>query len=664
MKSNVYFCKEDVLRIKNIQDDKLRIVVDQIISSADEIMKTEPLTEDMVTCDGNGDVKYGNQHENYYDASNPLKENIPVLAFAYYYTGNKKYADKAKDFMLMYSGYKKWHGKGYHGRSELVTAAFCVGMGYGYSLFYDELTVQERKTIAEATYRLGILPTFEDWLLPNSKIHAIDTMGHNWWIIIVSDATLALLSMKDETDDSGKLIQTALEGIREWFNYKGNPINMKPVNFDNGAFYESVSYYDFALGEYLRLRKAYKALYNKNPFDDETVIAKSSEFFAKMTYVSNDKADYVNFGDTHSFNKNSDCSAVLMSPFLMLGQIKPERYHIWYVKNVRKRKIKVEDALFFAEIHYSNAGLNGAASAYYSEIGWAMFRDGFEKNGTMLAIKCGDTWNHAHCDAGHFILCRNGEDEVYDSGSCSYVDPLYFDYYVSSRAHNVVLFNGNGQDARDIRDHVRMKGRLYNFVDKNGFRYVAADATGPMSRYFRKHIRHFLWLDNFVLIYDDIEAYEDGEVSFLLHANSKTCFRMLTDCQKESRSGYRTQAPEKAVEYTSYTQQTQNCRAKFVSVLALDEGADIAYGETDNIISVRADKITIHINLLSDGRIMHQNCINVIDGITTDAVMLIEAGSKFGAVNGSIIRKGGISYLDTLVRVNGWIEEYSDLNKS
>ena len=39
-------------------------------------------------------------------------------------------------------------------------------------------------------------------------------------------------------------------------------------------------------------------------------------------------------------------------------------------------------------------------SACYDRVGWAIFRDGWDKDGTMLAVKCGDTWNHAHADAG------------------------------------------------------------------------------------------------------------------------------------------------------------------------------------------------------------------------------------------------------------------------
>ena len=47
-----------------------------------------------------------------------------------------------------------------------------------------------------------------------------------------------------------------------------------------------------------------------------------------------------------------------------------------------------------------------------------------------------------------------------------------------------------------------------------------------------------------------------------------------------------------------------------------------------------------------------------MDGIATDAVMVINDGEKYGIVNGSIIRKDNTSHLDTLARVTGWADNY------
>ena len=57
---------------------------------------------------------------------------------------------------------------------------------------------------------------------------------------------------------------------------------------------------------------------------------------------------------------------------------------------------------------------------------------------------------------------------------------------------------------------------------------------------------------------------------------------------------------------------------------------------------------------------MHRNCINIMDGLVTDSVMTVFDGEKYGVVNGSIIRKDNVSYLDTLARVTGWADSFEE----
>ena len=63
----------------------------------------------------------------------------------------------------------------------------------------------------------------------------------------------------------------------------------------------------------------------------------------------------------------------------------------------------------------------------------------------MLAVKSGHTWNHSHADANSFIVFHKGVDIIKDGGNCWYPNPAYRNYFFQSQAHNVVLFNGEGQ---------------------------------------------------------------------------------------------------------------------------------------------------------------------------------------------------------------------------
>lgn len=651
MKKDLFLSREEVMKLHEAADERLCGLVAEVMARAEKALETEALTEDKVRLTGFED-KYEAQHERYYMATRPFQEAMPLLCFGFYYTGDNRYFEKARELMLCYAGYERWHGKGFFARGELVTADFCDGMAVGYSVFRDLLTEEERKAIVSGTYEKGILPLMEEWILPGTKIHALDTMGHNWWTACVYDGAMAALVMMEEIPDGERLVQAAAEGLQEWFSYAGNPIDAKPVNFDNGGYYESVHYYGgMALVAPFLFSRMYERATGALPFDDSEILKSAADYFVQTFYPS-DKEDYcVPFGDSHG--KDMPIAALYIAGTeLELPELR------WYIRNNTHRKKEggrdaVYEVMHYDAIYGKPCKKPEKLSVCYDKIGWAVFRDSFDQNASMLAVKCGDTWNHAHADAGSFAFYRDGEPMLFDEGTVGYGETSYVNYYASSLAHNVVLCNGKGQDRRDFFHHARMRGQLYNFTDTEGFRYVAAEATGPMGRYFRKHLRHFLWLDGFILIYDDIVCHEKGELSFLLHAKEENSFRMLSPCTEEERVIYKDEKLE--ARCSVYIAETdEEGYGKFVSLILTDDSLTPEFTKLKEGYKLTCGDTTVYINLLSDGRIMHQNCINELEGITTDAIMAIKSGKRYGVVNGSILRRDGVSLLDTLARKTGW----------
>lgn len=644
---NIFFPEKKLSLIKNTKNEECQSLLKRVIETAEKALEIIPPDEESVQVNGEG---FAIQHENYGTAAGPFAGNMPYLTFAYEMTGDEKYFIKAKELMLKYCSYSRWHGKGSIGKGELNTGNFLTGMSYGWAAFSDKFTKEEKDYIAQRSYTLGIMAQLEDWLLPGTKIHCFDTMGHNWWPVCVSTGALAAIAMSDYFPDGRELADKAAEGLKRWFAYKGNPINMKPATLDDGAFYESVVYYNYSMLEYLRFAEAYINVTGKPPFDDREIIEKAADFFINTFYPSTKEGYAVGFGDSDGIQY---CSAVP----LMLSRY-PELATLRFYVNHRKSQDEIDALtrlLRYEEMYLLPEKEPENLSVCYKNIGWCMFRDSFREDSILLAVKCGDSWNHAHCDAGHFIFYKNGIPEIFDSHRCSYANDIYREYYVQSKAHNVVMFNGNGQCPDDHHHHVRPKGELHNFTDSGSFRYVCADASGPMGRYFRKHLRHFIWIKDIILIYDDIWAYEEGEMNFLLHAEEENSFMMLTPSEKRTEEGFLGNDIRK-VTFTSYNRMTDSYgRGKFVSAICLDDSKKPVFEEITDGYKVTYGDIKVYFNILSDNRVMHRNCFNTFDGILTDATVLIDNSGKYSVVNGSIIRKDGEIILDEFERITAEI---------
>ena len=69
--------------------------------------------------------------------------------------------------------------------------------------------------------------------------------------------------------------------------------------------------------------------------------------------------------------------------------------------------------------------------------------------------------DQSHADANSFIVFHKGVDIIKDGGNCWYPNPAYRNYFFQSQAHNVVLFNGEGQIKK-----IAVNGKIYE-VDYN-----------------------------------------------------------------------------------------------------------------------------------------------------------------------------------------------------
>ncbi|WP_294481813.1 heparinase II/III family protein [uncultured Victivallis sp.] len=331
-------------------------------------------------------------------------------------------------------------------------------------------------------------------------------------------------------------------------------------------------------------------------------------------------------------------------------------------------------------------------------------RDSWRKDATLLAVKSGFTWNHAHADAGSFLLFHRGENLLIDSGNCWYPHPQYDAYYRQSTAHNVVLFNGEGENPEDTYHGSKFPCSIHHLIDTGTLKYVLADATGPVSQNFIRNYRSFLWIDDVILVIDDLKTFRPGKFEWLIHTGGEAGRKGLNLNVTKGNvdiairplfperfaEGFEHDFPERVrlVEKQGLADHAQNdpipyyaivppgeARVmKFVTAILLDPAntPEIERLEAVNAIGVRitrgAKSTEVWLNLLADGRMRHRNSNHTLAGWETDAYLLAvtsENGKpvRFFCVNGSYLRKGDELLIDSLkkvfaVRENGKVTLY------
>ncbi len=647
------------------------------------------------------------QHGNYGRPSSQVRDMGQTLGLVYQVTGEKRYAEKLREALLHYGKYRRWGGEALARRdppwhSELNTARFCYGYAVGYDCIHDYLSPEDRKTISQAMTRLGILPTLNDWILPEKRIHALDSMGHNWWSVCVAEAGAAALSLLGDDPRAEQWVERVHRGFPLWFSYRGNILQNKSPNFDDGgAFYESVGYANYALSEYLLFRLAYGNTFPNTSPSEISLLEKAGDFFLHTCYPTSSSLLTVNFGD-HNLHGNAAATVRLLLANSGTG-VPPVKSHgqdahatsadgklQWYLDRTDPGLSSPLGLLYFDATRKAVKPVDMPKSVIYPDVGWAIIRSSWEDDATLLAVKSGFTWNHAHADAGSFILFHAGEPLIIDSGTCSYGRREYGGYYCQSRAHNVVLFNGHGQNPEDIGRGVKTPGSVHRLLELDGLRYVYADATGPTSLHFSRNYRHFLWVGNVILIFDDLRTYEPGRIQWLLHYEGKaekrdgafllsngrakalvrTLFPAnLTVTEEEGLADHK---PDVKITYPSFSPPEETRQTKFVTaILPLAEGEEnlprLERLEGPEMLGVRIlEKGTVteaYLNLRADGRRMHVNSNNTIAGWQTDAYLFAvtrpessdandpDSASRYFVACGSYLRRNGRVVLDSLSKV-------------
>lgn len=636
------------------------------------------------------------------------KAEYPALA--YLMTGDKRYADLTRDILLEAAHARSWENGEMMARrpawrSELQMAHRAFQGAVAYDAVYNQLTPAERKEIAKGLWRVAGEPLTGDWVMEPARIHCLNSMGHNWFTSCAGMGGILAIALSEEIPEAARAARTIVEMLPEWFDFAGDVLQHKPRTFDRrgAGMYESINYASFGITQALLLRLAWLNSHPGQPLEDIPQMHRLGEFFAHVCYPRTGMLYSLNFGDSH---KNVTGESAVMLARAMGAKVPELEWYLAQITPGQHREGYPQSTPL--GLLYTPRGKEASTSPelpkshIWPDFGWATMRSSWDKDATMLAVKSGMTWNHAHADANSMILFHKGVDIIKDAGNCSYGLPQYRGYFFQTEAHNVVKFNGKGQSTYQQYHGALLPGSVSAMIDGGAVKYVLADGTGPMSEHLRRNFRHFLWIDNVIYVIDDLSSHAPGQFEWLWHpggeakkqgydlnvtnGDASVAIRPIYP-RPLAYSGYvhdypddlwweTVEAPHESLksteEYWSFHLPAVTDRIKAVTAIILKDS--VAQKELPRMerrdgkdwIGLRVTdkgRVTdIYINSLADGQLMHLNSWIEADGWVTDAYMLAvtypegtdpaKADRKF-ICHGSSLRRGeGDVYFSSLSKLN------------
>lgn len=469
---------------------------------------------------------------------------VYTFAFAYILTGDSRYAELTKDYLLTFASWEYWDTQ--PDTRDLALSAMLIGNALAYDWIYDYLNETERLTIrnslsvqAEKMYQAAIAGSnVSGW--------------NNWWsnsflqnhtIINRSALGVAGLVLQGEDDSADKYIENARQGwerISALMDGNGDGSWHESTNYGAYAFTNALVYLvnmKKITGTDLIPHKFFSAygkwrIYNHIPGTIENIVG-MGDFenswgdnsgphilrFAASEYgdgyaqwmadeIINIRGRYTNAWQAPEavlefFNYNPAVAASSPGSLPKDATFKDLEGVIW-------RSGWGNDAMIFA----FKTGANGGRFAYDSFMANSYPWSPASAAGQSNLLNLG----HDHNDLNSFYLYKNGswlapENNEYGKGETSF--------------HNSILINGKGQYAPQddnwnnySRSAGRNDGRLEEVLITPNFNFLSAQASNAYShisglKSYQRSV--FLSSKGYLLMFDVFQSSSSNTYTWVNH---------------------------------------------------------------------------------------------------------------------------------------------------
>ncbi|MEN6624812.1 MAG: heparinase II/III family protein [Candidatus Sumerlaeia bacterium] len=436
-------------------------------------------------------------------------DRIEPVAWAYYYTGDRKYGDWAKKQMLNLIQWDTWVSPWF----EFQGRPFYYPAGQGteelalaYDLIRPLLSDEEAARVRQGIFEKGIKPAWTEWFENNR----VPFSTSNWIAHSMASPSMAVLAI-------------ANSGRNDFMNQYAEPYFSTTIEKflemahrtmrADGGWGEDYSYQDYANKAAQRALYSYANMLGVEDLAEQLNYTKGHLYPMYMS-VMTPKPSVLSMGDsfdkpvpglnfTWECGKSTDPSA-----HWFLGERGKSNFEMLVTPHLLNVAPK------------SPVELGMPLGRVFPLKGNAVFRTGWAPDSSLINFRAGPWYNHTHVDMGNFRFVAFGKEVATESGHVEYYgDPWFWGFFTQPGGHNCMLVDDNNEsqypgdfdsEVVALDDYARMTA----WVAGDGASFATANLApvykNPMKTYER---RMYFVAPGYVVFNDKIRS-ADGDHSF------------------------------------------------------------------------------------------------------------------------------------------------------
>lgn len=442
--------------------------------------------------------------------SRQVCDRMYTWGLLYRLRGDQKWLDRAWLELESVLKFKDWNPSHFLDTAEMMHA-----VAIGYDWFYQGLDEQQRQTIQNGLWKLGLRPAYQTYTGPkHTGIKGWPWMTNNWSFVCNGGVSLAAMAMLD------KMPKECSKILHQSYGYIQRPLS----HFEpDGAWWEGIAYWGYAmqyLATYLRsMETAFGTDFGFLNALRNTGFEKTGDW---PIYLTSPLGNFFNFADSGSGNRHFDHWAL----FFLASHFQNPLYQQFQEQNALG---SIYDIVYDRPMKNSVPSSPATLDKYFRRMEVATFRSAWNDDNALFAgIKCGRNGiAHAHQDLGIFIFYALGEKWFIDLGTekqtyqtHQHHQPRQNFYRIREEGHNTLVFDpqkGYSQGKQALSQIVAFESSPQQV-------FAIADLTQAYQPYATSVKRGYMMFDHRrrFLIQDEITTNSEHDLWWFAHADTGT----------------------------------------------------------------------------------------------------------------------------------------------